>query len=869
MKTLLFVFTLFIYSSLLSQSMFSPALVSALGQKNTDYLDINIYFHSIYNIYDLANDLDAKKASFDLRVKSVNNLLNKNAEISISEFSQYLDFILNKDSRAVKNIKFYRSINMVNIEIKTEFIYYLSEHNSVRFIDINSPRYKIIESEKLENSKAKQVGGAELGLKAINAHKLWEKGYTGRNILFLSMDTGVHPSHPAISDNFAGNNFPLSQSWYGVRSPEPVDNAASSHGTHTTGTVLGLDRATNDTIGLAFNAKWIASDPVASSDSDLLTPTDFMDVFEWVLNPDGDESTTDDVPRVINNSWGYNYNLALAFGACDLPEAEILVVLETAGICSPFSAGNEGPGAETNGFPAMLAFNLVNPMSIGAVNGNNETFKIADFSSRGPSPCVEEEGRLKIKPELVAPGVAVRSAVGTDSYAYLQGTSMACPHVSGALLLLAEAFPMASAYELKLALYETAIDLGEEGEDNVYGNGMIDLLAAFDYLSNTYTAVPPITNEYDLSLELISPNQKFVCNDDKIVNIKVKINNLGENQINGFNIKLYLNEVLICDSILDLSISSGNSFEFLNSGVELSKGENYIHGIVKPLENITEFDRFNNAFNSKLFLANQVNYAYYQNFENISNLKESEFLVINPDSRNTWSILNWGENDEHKAVGLNFHDYFPKDWNIDDLYLPEISIPTENDSVFLNFTYAYKAKLYHVYNDSLIVELSTDCGLNFNEVLFANGGQNMATVEGNSISKFYKPVEAAEFDTVKINLSDFFGEKVLIRFRTKNDNGSVLYIDEISIDDLNNNSIYNNQFLIKEPEIFPNPARNLILIKIYESKEIIKIFDLSGRLVINQELNDEISEIKLDNLFEGIYFVHFLSSGTTKKLVKQ
>jgi subtilisin family serine protease len=89
------------------------------------------------------------------------------------------------------------------------------------------------------------VNGTEPGLKAVNAHKLWEMGYTGKNILFLSMDTGVFPQHPAISDNFAGNHFPLSQCWYGVRSEEPTDHASSSHGTHTTGTVLGLRQANN------------------------------------------------------------------------------------------------------------------------------------------------------------------------------------------------------------------------------------------------------------------------------------------------------------------------------------------------------------------------------------------------------------------------------------------------------------------------------------------------------------------------------------------------------------------------------------------------------------------------------------------------
>jgi bacillopeptidase F len=869
MKTTLFVYLLLLSGFLFSQSVLSPALVSELGKHEGYYINVNIYFQSHYDINELARNLDAKKASFDFRTKSVNDLLNKNAEISLSEFAVCLDFILNQDSRAVGKIKFFRAANALNIEIKPNFVYYLADQKSIRFIDINSARYKIIGTERVLSSEPKLVGGTEPGLKAINAHKLWEKGYTGRNILFLSMDTGVHATHPAISDNFAGNYLPLSQCWYGIRNPKPVDNAGSSHGTHTTGTVLGLDKTTNDTIGVAFNAKWIASDPVASSDSDLLTPADFMAVFDWVLNPDGDETTSDDVPRVINNSWGYNYDLALNFGACDLPEAEILVTIETAGICSPFSAGNEGPGAGTTGFPAMLAYNIVNPMSIGAVNGNSENFPIADFSSRGPSLCVEEEGRLKIKPEVVAPGVSVRSASGASSYSYLQGTSMACPHVSGALLLLAEAFPMASAYELKLALYETAIDLGETGEDNIYGNGMIDALAAFDYLSNIYTPAPPITNEYDLSLELTSSEKSFVCQDEKFLNTQMKIKNLGENPINGFNVKVYLNEVIVCDSTINESIVEGSSFEFLYPNLELSAGENYIHGIVKPLEDLSEYDRFNNGFNHRVFLLSEVDSSYYQNFENISNLDNSEFVIINPDYRTTWSMLNWGENDEHKAIGVNFLEYTPKNWNIDDLYLPEITMPAENDSMFLSFTYAYKRRTLNLYKDSLIIEVSTDCGLSFDKILFAEGGENLATVEGNSNYKFYKPIEASEFDTINISLNEFKGEKLVIRFRTKNDNGSVLYIDEMKIGVIDNSSIYSNKLVVQEPEIYPNPTSDIIFVKIYESEEFVNIYDLTGRLVLNQKVYNEISKVNLGDLTEGVYFIHFINSGKTKKLIKK
>jgi hypothetical protein len=56
---------------------------------------------------------------------------------------------------------------------------------------------------------------------------------------------------------------------------------------------------------------------------------------------------------------------------------------------------------------------------------------------------------------------------------------MACPHVVGAIALLREAFPQFTGHELKMALYNTARDLGPSGEDNDYGMGIIDVHAAF------------------------------------------------------------------------------------------------------------------------------------------------------------------------------------------------------------------------------------------------------------------------------------------------------------------------------------------------------------------------------------------------------
>jgi subtilisin family serine protease len=86
----------------------------------------------------------------------------------------------------------------------------------------------------------------------------------------------------------------------------------------------------------------------------------------------------------------------------------------------------------------------------------------------------------------VAPGVDVRttdlSYGGQWSYTTVSGSSLAAPHVAGVVALLAGAFPSASVGEIEAAVTRSARDLGALGEDDLYGHGLVDALAAFKSL---------------------------------------------------------------------------------------------------------------------------------------------------------------------------------------------------------------------------------------------------------------------------------------------------------------------------------------------------------------------------------------------------
>jgi subtilisin family serine protease len=174
-------------------------------------------------------------------------------------------------------------------------------------------------------------------------------------------------------------------------------------------------------------------------------------------------------PHVVNNSWGF-------FGGNNNFYMGIVNSWIASGIFPAIAAGNEGPGCATLRSPGDYAESY----TMGAHDINNN---IAGFSSRGPS----DFGGI-IKPNITAPGVNVRSSVPGNGYSNFSGTSMATPHLSGAIALLwsingAPAIARNIA-ATRAVLDMTAIDVsnltcgGSAGNNNVWGEGRLDIFAA-------------------------------------------------------------------------------------------------------------------------------------------------------------------------------------------------------------------------------------------------------------------------------------------------------------------------------------------------------------------------------------------------------
>ncbi|MDZ4723442.1 MAG: S8 family serine peptidase [candidate division Zixibacteria bacterium] len=324
----------------------------------------------------------------------------------------------------------------------------------------------------VESSPAPQsVSTIASELNAMGVPQLWQRGLTGKGRLVCSFDTGVEGAHPALSSKWRGRHSTLSSSWFSSVSPDSLPSDKVGHGTHTMGIMVGS--ASADSFGVAPGAEWISAAVIDQGRPLGTTVSDIIAAFQWSLNPDGNISTTNDVPDVILNSWGIPTGL---FGPCDQTFWSVIDNVEAAGIVTIFAAGNEGPNQKTIRNPADRGSSPTNSFSVGAIDLGNV---VANFSSRGPSAC----DPTHIKPELVAPGVVVRSSTKGGGFAFMSGTSMAAPYIAGLVALCRQYNPDATVDEIKQALINAANDLGPVGEDNAYGYGLVDASRLPDFLS--------------------------------------------------------------------------------------------------------------------------------------------------------------------------------------------------------------------------------------------------------------------------------------------------------------------------------------------------------------------------------------------------
>ena len=362
--------------------------------------------------------------------------------------------------------------------------------------------------EQPANAAPEAPNGIEWNISKVNAPALWALGFKGQGMVYANADTGVQWTHPALKPHYRGWNGTTADhnfNWWdsihadlsgngsnpcGFSSQAPCDD--HGHGTHTMGTGIGDDGGANQ-IGMAPSAKWIACH---NMDEGVGRPSTYIECMQFFLAPtnlSGQNPDPSKRPDAVGNSYGCPLGPPPGETCTSSSMLTAMDNLRSAGVFMSVSAGNSGPACSSVDAPPGTHDSAI------TIAATSSTDALASFSSRGP---VTIDGSNRRKPDLAAPGVSVRSSLPTNAYGTLSGTSMASPHVAGAVVLLWSAFPglRHDVDETEKILEQSAVQIvtsqtcggisGNVFPNNGVGYGRIDVLAAYNYANGLVPAAP-------------------------------------------------------------------------------------------------------------------------------------------------------------------------------------------------------------------------------------------------------------------------------------------------------------------------------------------------------------------------------------------
>jgi len=343
------------------------------------------------------------------------------------------------------------------------------------------------------------------GIERVNAPNVWNE-VTGKDIKIAIIDSGINKDHLDLGKNVRG----------GISFVEDRDywDDDLRHGTSVAGVISALNNEIG-VVGMAPDSEIYSVKVIGSSGGKL---SNFIQGIEWAIDNDMD---------IIVMSLGIPVDSPSLRRIVDEAYLEGIILVAASGKDNQIY------------YPAKYS-------SVIAVGSIDESNQLTDENGEGDEL------------EFVAPGQNIIST-NINGYGSFDGTSMSAPHVAGVLALLKENDPSLSINELRAKLQRGVIDLGDEGKDDYFGYGLVNINLKEENLDAIIQIVFPEENDETKKEELeINPIKveiiKIENEKEIIVQTLFYDGNKGTQDISvesgQYNVKQYFDDKIYSDEYI-------------------------------------------------------------------------------------------------------------------------------------------------------------------------------------------------------------------------------------------------------------------------------------------------------------------------------
>ncbi len=277
---------------------------------------------------------------------------------------------------------------------------------------------------------------------------------------------------------------------------------------------------------------------------------------------------------------------------------------------------------------------------------------------------------------------------------------------------------------------------------------------------------------------------------------------------------------------------------------------------IRRVNNLVDEDISNNTFSSNLLVnVDESTIPIRENFDD-----PRLFAEVSSSNSPDWKPFVIQGNNTIYSANFNQLELGKENWLVSPIF--PIEDLTEG-SLSFDVSYAQRNTIV----DGLRVLLSTNCGIDWSEVIYNKRGSLLAT-STNSTAEWF-PSVSSDWRTETIDLTSFitdpFNSQIRIAFVTTNGNGNNIFLDNIQIFPTQEPNLINNG---QEMTVFPNPANsgtaNLAISLSQQDNVVLSIIDVSGRIVVREELTNALNQRYTFSTtgLQGVYFIRLKGENT-------